>query len=715
LSIVVPLGEAPDEPAHWDYVRYLVRTGALPVMRPRLEENETVEAFQAPGYYALAALTAWPFADEETRLGLNPAFSFTSQGPPVPTFYSLPEHSFPWQGAYLGWHITRLLSLGLGAATLWVTYRAGRLVSQSLWLAVAAVGYLALNPQFIYLHSVVTNDALATLSGGLLCLAAVSLLGRPKVRQFVWAGLAIALAVLSKPSALLLGPGLAAAAVVAWGRLGSKRERWLALVALVLIPLACSSWWFLRNLRLYGDWMGMNAAKQALSKNYYAEPVSLSHLFSLLPAMLEQTFKSTFGIFGWLSYPLPRWVYWCILVVHGVAVIGLVIRPRSLWRRRVVAIVLAAMWLGLALGFLYYNRETNTSGWHGRFLFPGLPALALVFAAGCKQLAGRQKTILGGLLSVGGLALVAIALSQVILPAYLPPRTLSVHAALPSRLDVEFEGGLRLVGYSLPAPKVASGADLPVTLYWQVQPGLSKPYRFVFGGHTLEGAALLSFAESLLPLRCPVGVWPTDRIVVDHTRLPVVPDVSQAVGQLYVQVYRGYKDAQAVPIVDQEGTKVGLGQVAVGPERQSWRRSRSALASFGDHEINLLGCDLDPPVVRAGEVLSVTLHWQAQRQPAKSYQVFVHLVDADGQLVAQQDGPPRMGSYPTLVWSPNEAVLDVHPVPIPAGYEGALRPFVGFYALDSMERLPVVDAEGIQHPNHALPLAEVEVRFGAAQ
>ena len=73
-----------------------------------------------------------------------------------------------------------------------------------------------------------------------------------------------------------------------------------------------------------------------------------------------------------------------------------------------------------------------------------------------------------------------------------------------------------------------------------------------------------------------------------------------------------------------------------------------------------------------------------------------------------------MGVYPTDVWSANEVIVDVHPVPIPAGYEGPLRPFVGLYALDSMERLSAADSEGTPYPNQALPLTEVQVQPGAA-
>ena len=104
LSIVVPLGEAPDEPAHFRYVRYVARDWNLPVMQPRYADNETVEAFQPPAYYGLAALLAAGGVEDETQLLANPAFTF---GSPFPAFLPHPEHGFPWQGAYLAWHVIR--------------------------------------------------------------------------------------------------------------------------------------------------------------------------------------------------------------------------------------------------------------------------------------------------------------------------------------------------------------------------------------------------------------------------------------------------------------------------------------------------------------------------------------------------------------------------------------------------------------------------------
>ena len=49
-SFAVPIFEAPDEPGHWQYARYLNLSGSLPVYGPSFQE-----ANSPPLYYALIA------------------------------------------------------------------------------------------------------------------------------------------------------------------------------------------------------------------------------------------------------------------------------------------------------------------------------------------------------------------------------------------------------------------------------------------------------------------------------------------------------------------------------------------------------------------------------------------------------------------------------------------------------------------------------------
>ena len=55
-SLVVPLGESPDEVDHVRYVQFLTSKGRLPVMQPVAADNDTMEANQPPLYYLLGAI-----------------------------------------------------------------------------------------------------------------------------------------------------------------------------------------------------------------------------------------------------------------------------------------------------------------------------------------------------------------------------------------------------------------------------------------------------------------------------------------------------------------------------------------------------------------------------------------------------------------------------------------------------------------------------------
>lgn len=100
--------------------------------------------------------------------------------------------------------------------------------------------------------------------------------------------------------------------------------------------------------------------------------------------------------------------------------------------------------------------------------------------------------------------------------------------------------------------------------------------------------------------------------------------------------------------------------------------------------------------LQAGEVVRLDVTWQALQPFTEDWKVFVHLVDANGQLLAQFDGQPREGAYPTSHWIPGELIKDSYPLLMPAtAPPGPYRVFVGLYNEVTGARLPVPgDPEG---------------------
>jgi hypothetical protein len=88
-------------------------------------------------------------------------------------------------------------------------------------------------------------------------------------------------------------------------------------------------------------------------------------------------------------------------------------------------------------------------------------------------------------------------------------------------------------------------------------------------------------------------------------------------------------------------------RVASGPPGEASSEEIQRLdAKLGDH-IYLRSYQLNASSVRAGDVLKVTLQWESDEPISDNYHVFVHLLDSQGSLLAQHDGPPANGAHPT--------------------------------------------------------------------
>jgi hypothetical protein len=89
-------------------------------------------------------------------------------------------------------------------------------------------------------------------------------------------------------------------------------------------------------------------------------------------------------------------------------------------------------------------------------------------------------------------------------------------------------------------------------------------------------------------------------------------------------------------------------------------------ALFGD-DIALVDSALSGNRAAPGDVISVSLRWQAARVPTADYKVFIHLaISPDVPPVAQHDSTPANGFAPTSGWAANITVDDHHGLQLPA-------------------------------------------------
>jgi len=131
-------------------------------------------------------------------------------------------------------------------------------------------------------------------------------------------------------------------------------------------------------------------------------------------------------------------------------------------------------------------------------------------------------------------------------------------------------------------------------------------------------------------------------------------------------------------------------------------------ATFGG-QLRLRGASWATSTAQAGTTLDITVCWQAVTVPQGDYTAFVHL-ERGATLGGQDDRPPVNGLNPTHTWQPGESFLDRYQVAIPATTApGVYALRIGFYAPDTLQRLPVIDSAGAT-VGDALTVGQVTVR-----
>jgi hypothetical protein len=107
----------------------------------------------------------------------------------------------------------------------------------------------------------------------------------------------------------------------------------------------------------------------------------------------------------------------------------------------------------------------------------------------------------------------------------------------------------------------------------------------------------------------------------------------------------------------------------------------------GDDEVALKGYSLPPGVgwhgIAPGEVLRVTLYWQAARPPSNNYATYVHMLNEHNEVVAAVDNPQTGASKPTTEWEAGKLITDTVSLPLkPDVPAGRYKLIAGMYGVN---------------------------------
>ena|GEM_PF-2261530 len=573
-SLNVPLWETPDEPDHFAYIQYIKDTGGPPIQSFEEGKNKVVTGHHPPLYYFLGALLTSPTNSRDfSKLNPNRYFSFSNSDGGVNVFDNTNEQN-TMPGAIAAAHTVRWLSVAFSAGTLICIYLAGLLVfggSSWTWAgsgripATMAVTFAGLLPQFAFLSGAINNDNAVIFFCALslyLCMRLALFNKKPAWWEYAALGAVIGLGMLAKYNEIVFIPQVGVAVgLLAW-RLRNWRVFWQGALISGAACIAVSGWWFVRSQILYGDpagWsMWRSSFKSAYSDDFKWSWQALDHFWS-------RWFNSWWGFFGWFNVPFEPEIYnalgWASAILAA-CIVGLVLTMLISFgwgkTRRKSLTGLAAdrrMWVmglfcGLTLIFvgisaLNYAASFGDAGTQGRYLFPALPAIALLVGGGLGWLVGwlrfsglKWLGVSAGylMLGVGVVALVLLnqhALYDRILPAYATPDVVIRDlppTAIRSLETKTFWPNMGLIGYEV-EPK--SRADIKpgpyhLTLYWQAQRRTED--NFVLFIHLLDGTQFVTGTDGPPGFgRFQTYKWGKANIIRDERTLNLTPEAVQQI------------------------------------------------------------------------------------------------------------------------------------------------------------------------------------------
>ena len=152
---------------------------------------------------------------------------------------------------------------------------------------------------------------------------------------------------------------------------------------------------------------------------------------------------------------------------------------------------------------------------------------------------------------------------------------------------------------------------------------------------------------------------------------------------------------------------VRLATYGVAPLPEEPRAEVAAV--FGDRVL-LRGQAVSGDPFVPGDIVPVTLFWEALEAVEEPYKVSVQMLDGEGRLVSQMDTVPGDGLAPMARWETGEVIADRYGVWVPQVPPGPYRLIVAVYHAVSGQRLAVERAG--EPLGDALALGEVVVAPG---
>ncbi|HKY54127.1 MAG TPA: hypothetical protein VJM08_07480 [Anaerolineales bacterium] len=402
-SLLMPLWEAPDEPAHFHLAWRIVRKGEY------APEEINYEAVQPRPYYYFASLIVRGMDQ------INPRFSDYYFPHEFKFNIRVPKPRFDWNHKnyrfLLGIYLLRWINILFGGLALWLNWKTFCLIApDKVTLRLGALALAALTPQYLHIMSSVNNDVWGTVAGALLFYLGIQIISENRSDDFslslsrddaavarsvppassttadrtitFWLSLlaiilALVLPLTTKLTVLPVSAALLVIIGVKWF-LSLQQKRWFLLAAVMIFAGGVFLYLFFpESIQTAANeihWRLFGLRKKGIPMEY-------------LERISNQIIQTYWGKVGWLAVGLPNWIF---NLMTALGFLGAAIYIHKLVRLKTkepqfhlwTSTFLIALFTILAVA----RNGLTTGATQGRLLFPAIGAISILMVSGWHEI-----------------------------------------------------------------------------------------------------------------------------------------------------------------------------------------------------------------------------------------------------------------------------------------------------------------------------------------
>jgi len=404
---LIPPWQSPDETRHFGYRALLSKDVKL---RATASENldkkiiESMDTFNAWKYQNISRPSPLPhrlddvtfFGESKDVLGRAPLYYLLS---------SSIIKVFKTEGIINQFYLNRAFSLILFLLSVYFTYLSARILfKDNLLYCLATVSFVAFLPQFLIISTSINPINLAVLLETIfIYLMLLSLNYGKKLLGVLFGPIIIGLGFFNHRSALFMVPPFLVLLLIYFLESLNNKKNLMKISLILLIIILLFSAIYLIAYHLFPDLLNTVVNQSSIKPRIAEINAFIKYLFNTSPKYVSEFFNGFFMSFwyfsGWMRFRYLLDIYSILKLVSLVSFLGLLrylflVLSKKKYEMPIdfkSFLILTAACLSILLGILItYLPISPLEVAQGRFIFPAITPLAILFILGLKEITPKR-------------------------------------------------------------------------------------------------------------------------------------------------------------------------------------------------------------------------------------------------------------------------------------------------------------------------------------